>query len=208
MKKIIINENEELQGANFLVAENEITRGIVTSDDSLWLLPAEKIKKAKRLIKLGKLANIESFCETLERADNGQDYVDMSDCDQYFLWLDTFGGYSICDRSDIDCDDYYRYWDGHNFKIVLVECRTEIEASEDYEDIDNTLINNNYYYCGQYDHARLYRVLAIDGEKITAEKYLLEIWSQWEGTHATGYIVDFATAEKCRKNEVIGGENE
>jgi hypothetical protein len=193
----IINQDEELQGQNFLVRSNEIGKGLITGDDSVYFLPENKRKIAETILKKGcydtmdeTYGNIEEFAETLKSAIDGRDFIDLSDDSEVFLWHDCYGDWDIATAEEIDGENYYEYWDGSKhiitpiFNSVLVEFDGELET-----DLDETYIDSNYYFKEKFCHANSYKIISIDGEKPAEPMFLVEEYSQWQGNHKTGKIM-------------------
>lgn len=84
----------------------------------------------------------------------------------------------------------YRWYDGRNWKIEIADedvTETRLVITDDYVDLDEW-DGRNHVTGGIGLHARVYRVLKLDGEEV-ADTFLVNEWSQWQGDHATGEVL-------------------
>jgi len=105
-----------------------------------------------------------------------------------------------------DCETYYafEYLDsGSNFKDYSLDedmSETVVEYDDEHSENLDEWDGNNFNYIHQFDHARKYPIISIDGEKVEG-KYLIEEWSQYQGSLPTGKIVDADWTVEQEKEE-------
>lgn len=92
-----------------------------------------------------------------------------------------------------DCEKVkvYQWWNGSNYiteELGEADKETIIETSADYVDLDE-MEGSNFVTGGLGLHQRLYKIISIDGE-LAEDKYLLKRWSEWQGDHETGELLN------------------
>lgn len=102
----------------------------------------------------------------------------------------VYCGGSFEDLRYYDRTFIYVWWDGNNYVTETIDSikeETIVTISNDYVSLDEW-DGSNYTTGGHGDHARVYKVFELDGVTVT-DMYLIEEWSQWQGSHPTGYVV-------------------
>jgi len=99
----------------------------------------------------------------------------------------------------------YEWLDGNNWKTVIIDDNTDtisIVISDQYVDLDEW-DGRNMVTGGIGEHQRIYKILEIDGEDVRNKNmFLLNKWSQWEGTHETGEILENLDDVKKHLNNI------
>ncbi|MGG3879621.1 hypothetical protein [Bacillus smithii] len=87
----------------------------------------------------------------------------------------------------------YEWWDGSNRETLVLDentSETELVITESFVDLDEW-DGRNHVTGGIGEHERIYKVLEIDGQDVSdKDVFLLNEWSQWQGSHETGEIMD------------------
>ena len=95
--------------------------------------------------------------------------------------------------NDAETIKVYEWWDGSNFRTFVLDentTETELVITESYVNLDEW-DGKNHVTGGIGEHERIYKVLEIDGENVQDKDiFLLNNWSQWQGSHETGEIMD------------------
>lgn len=111
----------------------------------------------------------------------------------YFANHHYFGNLADCEATPL-----YEYHDGSNWKEIWLEGDMS-ETIVVYNDQKTTSLDRwdggNWYYHNSFNHGNIYQVIKIDGEAVEG-KYLLEEWSQYQGSVPTGRIIDAAEKEE------------
>ena len=133
--------------------------------------------------------DIESFLHSLgfEHAEVNycEKYPERKDQLVYDLYNNVFTNLSYCDELKI-----YRYHDGSNWQTIeLLDHMTEtvLEVTDDYVNLDEW-DGRNHTTGGIGEHQYIYKVITVD-EKEVEDTYLLNSWSQWQGSHETGQLL-------------------
>lgn len=104
--------------------------------------------------------------------------------------------------ADVEPIKIYEWWDGNNFKTFALDentTETELIITDDFIDLDEW--DGRNFATGRIgNHERLYRILEIDGQDVSHENvFLLNRWSQWQGSHETGEIMDLDEVRRYLK---------
>lgn len=87
----------------------------------------------------------------------------------------------------------HEWWNGSNWQTLVLDentSETELVITESYVDLDEW-DGRNHVTGGMGEHQRIYKVLEMDGENVQDKDiFLLNKWSQWEGSHETGEILE------------------
>lgn len=102
--------------------------------------------------------------------------------------------YNLLDCEGSSC---YEYWDGSNWRKVWIEQGdiTEVEVEDTPDDLDS-YHDGNHYYKRSFRHGRIYRVLAVDGEKPAESTWLLREYTDYQDSIPGGRLID--ASERCR----------
>lgn len=203
MKKYMIWENpyrEENEGG-MLITAKKVEKAIDLVADRVYLIEgvdpdrAEELNaKAQELdVRVWSEYDIQEILEAAGVDLNGvyirtaADYEDPDDILAYSTEVGYFGS-----LADYDTTRIYRWWDGRNWKVESepegVGYETEVVLSDSYVDLDEW-DGRNHVTGGMGNHARVYRVMELDGEVPTEPTFLLNLWFQWQGVHQTGRVV-------------------
>jgi hypothetical protein len=95
--------------------------------------------------------------------------------------------------ADAESIKVYEWWDGSNFRTFVLDentTETKLVITESYVDLDEW-DGRNHVTGGIGEHERIYKVLEIDGQDVSdKDVFLLNEWSQWQGSHETGEILE------------------
>jgi len=95
--------------------------------------------------------------------------------------------------ADAESIKVYEWWDGNNFRTFVLDentTETELVITEAFVDLDEW-DGRNHVTGGIGEHQRLYKVLEMDGSDVqNNDVFLLNKWSQWQGSHETGEILE------------------
>ena len=211
MKKIIW-ERPEYQGGNVLLKPEDIKEKVDFSESRAYLFPGLEPteENKKRLEKM--LPELEACSQAYVREllmeARGLEYTLADDCeevpaaDMLVYFTGDYDIPSICLMSNLISYQAYDYWDGSNWKEVRFdECymdEIEVEYAEDRGEALDQWDGSNFYFRQKFQHGRLYPVKKIDGKEVTG-KYLLHIWTQYQGDVDEGHIIDEEEAQNLLK---------
>lgn len=182
-----------------MIDSSEVSSKISLSNDTVYLFtgmdvnPENEVLLNSLVVEYKNSCDYGSFSDLLCEKEISYEFASDVESPRDILC------YSVEDNSVGNLGDYetqksYEYFDeGSNLKqLWLDESMTETIVEYDDEkgvDLDELDENTNWYYITKFNHAKKYPILAIDGEPET-DKYLIEEWSQYQGSHTTGQIVD------------------
>ncbi|MHC0036897.1 hypothetical protein [Pseudoneobacillus sp. C159] len=101
---------------------------------------------------------------------------------------------------DMYNDEFYNLKDGYEVRLYRWMKGTNLEVIYDEVSIETSLIvseesvcldvwdGRNYSTGSQFEHEKVYKIFEVDGIKVE-DMYLVEHWSQWQGTHTEGIIM-------------------
>lgn len=141
---------------------------------------------------------MEEFLESIGFAEAevswAKEFPEIEKTLAFDCWEQDF--FYLNDCATIKVYEWYKWRGGSNWQtletLVLDEntSETEIVISEAYVDLDEW-DGRNYVTGGMGEHQRIYKVLEMDGENVqNKDIFLLNKWSQWEGSHETGKILE------------------
>jgi len=213
MKKIIIWERPEYQGGNVLLKPEDIKEKVDFFECRAYLFPGLEPteENRKRLEKM--LPELEACEEAYVREmlmeARGLEYTLADDseevpaADMLVYFTGDYGNMpSISLMSDLISWRVYEYWDGSNWKEIRFDDsymeEIEVEYAEDREEDLDQWDGSNFYFRQKFQHGRLYPITKIDGKEVTG-KYLLHIWTQYQGDVDEGHIIDEEEAQNLLK---------
>jgi hypothetical protein len=204
MKKLLwIGEND----TSYLIDMEDIVYKVDLSCETVYMFPSLEVNKE----------NEEFLNKLLPKLIEANDYYELQDIPElegveikvagdseedrdilcYFTHSKNIGNLTDCETFKV-----YKYWDGSNYKEIYYddELFTEykLEINEDSKENLDTWDGNNHSFRGKFNHGALYKITEIDGVK-EDNRYLLETWSQWQGSTSSGEILTIEQAEKVRK---------
>lgn len=97
---------------------------------------------------------------------------------------------SFCKPSELEKTKVYEWWNGSNWKRVILEPymdETVVEITEKSVCLDEW-DGRNWQTGGTGLHQYVHKVITIDGEEVE-DMFLLVHSSQWQGSHQTGEIL-------------------
>lgn len=185
-----------------MIDSSDVTPKISLHNDTVYLFSGLEVTAENEAKLTALIAEFKADQDGENEYSDLQDFFTRQGIDYDFAGetesLRSILCYSTEDNSVGNLEDYetqkaHEYYDGSNFKLIwLDESITETvveyddEHSEDLDDLDE---NSNFYYIHKFEHGRKYPIISIDGEKVEG-KYLVESWSQYQGSLLTGKIVD------------------
>jgi hypothetical protein len=93
--------------------------------------------------------------------------------------------------NDVETCQVYTWWDGHNWKNEFGDDEsvtvTKITVEDESVSLDEW--DGNNFTCGGTGlHQRYFKIIELDDEPVE-NMYLLEYWSQWQGSHDTAEVL-------------------
>lgn len=142
--------------------------------------------------KINEAWEMEEFLESIGFAEAevswAKEYPEIEETLAFDCWEQDFFYLTDCATIKV-----YEWWDGSNWQTLVLDentSETEIVISEAYVDLDEW-DGRNYVTGGMGEHQRIYKVIEMDGENVRDKDiFLLNKWSQWEGSHETGEILE------------------
>lgn len=181
----------EMEAYQYVVETSDIEQVVLLSDDTYLKIsgvPAtnDGVKLIDKL--LHGIDDTDDATELLQQTgytvEQADDYETPEDV---ICWNRNIGVFLLA-----VCDTYpsYEYWDGGNWRREWPEDMTNVVVNANYEDLDRYDRNGNKYFRHQWEHAKLYTVVAIDDEPVTEPTWLLYISSQWQGSRDVARLID------------------
>ena len=203
MKKVLLWEDEsrfqyEEKNLCLLINPEDIEQKIDLSNEKVYMFPElEPTEENEKMLEslLPQLNECEDYYEIQEIPELEGMAVELADDSEtskhilcYFSESKNIGYLDDCESVPV-----YGYHNGSNWKEIWFNdaFMTEYEVIYDNEQMANLdeWDGDNWSYKGRFNHGRKYPIIEIDGEKVVG-KYLIEEWSQWQGSLPTGEIVE------------------
>lgn len=199
MKKMRLwdwKEDWEGNAKNMLIDDAEIEERVYVGDSTVALIETDaSIEELQAAIDKYFEDNIDDHilniiedafdeAEIKYHIEYKSDYVDVQDV---IVWDGEF-----TKLMDWERDQTYEWFDGKNWVVTSLdpshEVETVIEIFDEYVNLDEWN-GSSQSTGGNGLHQRVYRVYTVDGEEVS-DTYLIEYWSQWQGSHATAELMD------------------
>lgn len=191
-----VNMRIEQEGKAMLIY-GEVEKKIDCRNDMIIIEGDYTLEQVEKVFKTFEGAGIHDVQDHLDEHLPGAtaSYTkDFEDADERIVF-DQGGIYQL---EDYETVLVYDWFDGSNRRY---EVNDENYASETILEVFEESINldewdgRNHVTGGTGHHQLVYRVYTVDGEEVT-DTYLVEYWSQWQGDHATGELMNSRELEQ------------